>query len=360
MTAHDQERILIVDDEPHVCEILSEMLTRDGYECLTAAGGEEACKLLEGTGVSLLLADIIMPGMSGLELLQVVRERFPDTAVIMVTAVDDRDTAVETLELGAYGYLIKPLRRNEVLISVAHALDRRRWSQQSQAYERLLEEQVRDRTADIRRREEEIALRLVAASEYRDEETGAHIRRVGLYAAVLAEQFGWDRQEVDDIRVAAPMHDIGKIGLPDQILLKPDRLTSEEFEMVKQHTVIGAGILDGSDVPLLNMAKDIALSHHERWDGVGYPARLKGAAIPESARMVAIADVYDALVRRRVYRPAMPEDEAIASMRRGRGRSFDPKLLDCFFDMLPEFQRIRRQLGDQSDQSAHASDKQRH
>lgn len=352
MVRDGQELILIVEDERSVREILCQWLTRQGYECLTAAGGEEAIAILQTHEVSLLLVDIVMPGMSGVELLRVVKERFPATAAIVVTGLDDRDTAIKTLELGAYGYVMKPFRGDEVLISVTQALERRRLVQKSQAYEHQLEEDALERTADIRRREEEIALRLVAASEYRDEETGAHIRRIGLYMTVLAERFGWSGKDVEDLRVAAPMHDVGKIGVPDHILLKPAKLTDDEFEVVKQHTVIGAGILDGSDVPLLSMAKDIALSHHERWDGSGYPAGLAGEAIPASARMVAVADVYDALVHRRVYRDAVPEDEAIAHMEQDKG--FDPKVFDCFVHVLPEFRRIRQEVSDRYDQGKRA------
>ena len=216
----------------------------------------------------------------------------------------------------------------------------------SQQYEHRLEEEVRERTADVRRREEEIALRLVSASEYRDEETGAHVRRIGLYASVLAEALGWDTQTADDIRVAGPMHDIGKIGVSDSILLKPGKLTDAEFEDVKKHSEIGAGILDGSDVPLLRMAKDIALSHHEKWDASGYPQGLAGESIPGCARLVAIADVYDALVHNRVYRPAMPEEEAIDIMTKDRDTHFDSEMFDCFLDMLPQFRRIRKEVRD--------------
>ena len=334
-------RILIVDDEPHVRKVISRSLTKLGYECAMADSGEEALDVLSEREFDLLISDIMMPGMSGLDLLQVVRQQFPDMAVIMVTAVDERATAIRSLELGAYGYMIKPFDNNELVISVVNALERRRLTLVSQAYGRRLEEEVRARTEDIRRREEEIALRLVSASEYRDEETGAHIRRIGLYVAVLAEAMGWPQEEVESIRVAGPMHDIGKIGVPDHILLKPGKLTREEFETMKTHTDIGAGILTGSDVPLLHMAMDIAQSHHEKWDGSGYPGRLVGQQIPKAARLVAAADVYDALVHDRVYRPAMPEDQALGIMQENCGTQFDPDVFECFLRMLPKFRRIR-------------------
>lgn len=205
----------------------------------------------------------------------------------------------------------------------------------------FLDGEVRRRTADIRNREEEIALRLVAASEYRDQETGAHVRRIGSYCVALAAALGWGSEATDEIRLAAPMHDIGKIGIPDGILLKPGRLSEEEFAVMKQHTIIGARILGGTNIPLLEAARQIALCHHERWDGTGYPACLVGNAIPAAARLVAVADVYDALTHERVYKAAMPEEETLVIMREGRGSHFDPEVFDCFLTILATFRRIR-------------------
>jgi len=339
-------RLLIVDDEPYIREVLSRWLTSAGYDCVTAASGEKAWELLHRGSFSLLISDIKMPGMSGIMLLAMTKERLVrDVAVVMITAVDDRKTAIRALELGAYGYIIKPFDENEVIIHVVNALERRRLTLASRQYEQRLETEVRQQTAQVHRREEEIALRLVSAASHRDDETGEHIRRIGLYAECLAGAVGWGAGAVREIRIAAPMHDIGKIGVPDQILLKPGRLTPEEFESVKKHSEIGAAILDGSDIPLLRMATDIALSHHEKWDGSGYPQGLVGPEIPASARLVAIADVYDALVNKRVYRPALPEDEALAIMTEGRGAHFDPDIFDCCIDVLDELRQIRTEVG---------------
>jgi len=339
-------RILIVDDEPYVCELLHRWLQAEGYDCTEAYDGESAWKQLEWKSFSLLISDIMMPGMSGIRLLTMVKERYPDVAVIMVTALGDRNTAVGALHLGAYGYVIKPFDSNEMLISIANALERRRLVLESRAYEHRLEETVRQRTATLRRREEEVALRLVMATGYRDVETGAHIRRIGLYAAALTKQLGWDNDLIDQIRLSGPMHDVGKIGVPDHILRKPARLTRQEFEAVKAHTKIGASILGGSDIPLLQTARDIASGHHERWDGTGYPKGLAGEAVPECARVVAIADVYDALVNERVYKPPLPEEEAIALMLKGKGKHFDPRIFECFLDIASEFRRIREEIPD--------------
>jgi putative two-component system response regulator len=262
----------------------------------------------------------------------------------MVTGVDDRKVGIQALRLGAYGYLIKPFDVNELAINAANALQRRQLALLSQATQDRLEGEVRRRTAQIRRREEEIALRLVAAAEFRDTETGAHVRRIGLYAAALAQLLGWPAGQVDDLRVAAMMHDIGKIGVPDSILLKPGPLLPDEFEIIKQHTVIGARILERSEIGLLEMAREIALSHHERWGGGGYPAGLAGEAIPESARIVAVCDVYDALVHDRVYRRALPEREVLELLQSQRGHHFDPRIVDPFLAEVSVFRTIREEV----------------
>lgn len=337
-------RILVVDDEPVIGELLSRWLAGEGYGCAVAQNGETAIKFLERDHFDLVVSDIMMPGMSGMDLLTIIKTLFPNVAVIMVTAVDDRKTAITALELGAYGYVIKPFDRNEILINVANALERSRLTLLRRQYEQELEAMVKQRTKEVREREEEIVLRLISAAGYRDHETGGHIRRIGLYAAVMASDLGLDARSVDLIRLAAPMHDVGKIGIADSILLKPDRLTREEFDIMKTHTTIGAKILGGSDVPLLQMAKEIALSHHERWDGSGYPQGLVTDSIPQSARIVSVADVYDALVNDRVYRPAFPEEEALTIMDEQRGRYFDPRVFDSFKHMLPELRGIRDEV----------------
>jgi len=207
-----------------------------------------------------------------------------------------------------------------------------------------LEDEIRKRTADIRRREEEIALRLVSAVESRDKDTGEHIRRIGLYSAALAKAVGWSQSQIDDIFVAATMHDIGKIGIPDYILQKSGKLTPQEYEIMKNHTEIGATILEGSDVPLLKMAKDIAMFHHEKWDGSGYPNGLRGESIPLCARIVSIADVFDALVSQRVYKSAGSESNAVDAMTTEMRAFFDPEIFECFIELLPTFQRIREDV----------------
>jgi len=349
-TSRSAERLLIVDDEPYVREVLCRWLIDEGYQCECAGSAEEALELLRPGAFALVVSDIGLPGKSGVELLREVRARLPDTAVMMVTALTDRLTAIRALELGAYGYLIKPFERNEVIIDVVNALERRRLVLESEAYERRLEEKVRQQTSDLRVSHEEISLRLVAAQEYRHDETGAHIRRIGLYAEAMGRRMGYPRELTEMLRLAAPMHDVGKIGIPDSILLKKGKLDAHEWEIMKTHTAIGARILKGSSIELLNLSRDIALCHHERWDGSGYPNGLAGGDIPETAHVVAILDVYDALVHERVYRPAVPEEEALGIMREGSGTQFRPTLLDLFLEMLPGLRRIREQIKNRASQ----------
>lgn len=346
ISSETPQRVLIVDDEIFVCEILSRWLTDDGYICESCSDPLEALAILAERDFALVLSDINMPEISGIELLESIRRYFPRVAVLMVTGMGDRQTAIKTLQAGAYGYVVKPFDQNEILINVANALERRRLVLQSEDYQHRLEKEVRARTADIRQREEEIALRLVAASEWRDNETGAHIRRIGLYSATIAKAMNWDPQAVDDIRVAASMHDIGKIGVPDAILLKPGKLTPEEFTVIQRHTQIGAAMLENSGISLLQTAREIALRHHERYDGNGYPDGLAGEDIPLAARIVAVVDVYDALVHARVYKPAMPEPQALKIMQEERGKHFDPDVFDIFMSELPEMRRIRYEVSE--------------
>ncbi len=339
-------RILVVDDEPTIARLVVQRLSGRGYACALAFSSEEALAKINAERFDLVISDINMPGMSGINLLAAAKKSSPATAFIMLTGVDDHATAVRSLELGAFGYIVKPFEANELFINVSNALRRRELELQRDRYEERLERDVRARTAEIRDTQEQIIMRLVAASGFRDEETGEHIRRMGEYAAVLARAAGWDARAAQEIRLAAPMHDIGKMGVADTILNKPGRLTPEEFALIQQHTIIGARILEGSGIALIELAREIALNHHEKWSGGGYPAGIKGEAIPLSARIVAVCDVYDALVNDRVYRRALPEAEALAIMKEGRGSQFDPDILDLFLERLPELRTIRQRFRD--------------
>jgi putative two-component system response regulator len=350
------ERILIVDDEDQIRTLLARLLGAQGYECLTAASPTAARKILEETPVALVLSDLNMPGESGLDFTQEVITQYPDTAVVMVTGMDDRRYADVAIEHGAYGYVLKPFKPNELIINVGNALRRRTLEIESRDHLRQLESIVYERTStlqdtifqlessdrELRRLREETIRRLSWAAEFRNQETGEHIVRMSLYCALLAQLAGLEPERVEDIRIASPMHDVGKIGIPDQILLKPGKLTEGERKVMEAHTEMGHGILAGSGVDLLDLAALMALTHHERIDGAGYPAGLSADAIPIEGRIAAVADVFDALTSDRVYRPAFDPQEAREMMEEERGTQFDAELLDLFFGAFDQVLAIRR------------------
>jgi putative two-component system response regulator len=339
--------ILVVDDESCVREVVARLLAADGYRSVQAAAAQAAWKCLHAQPVHLITLDIRMPDVSGIELLPQIVKEFPDTPVIMMTGVEETQTAIEALTHGACAYLAKPVTREALRREVRAALLRRQLVIDSRQYTLRLEEKVREQTVAIRSAHEETIHRLLSASLWRDEETGTHLRRSGLLAELLAKAAGWSAAEAELIRFAAPMHDVGKIGIPDAILRKPGKLSPKEWEIMKKHTRIGAMMLAGSPVPMLQMAREIALCHHERWDGEGYPGGLSGAAIPECARIVAIVDVYDALTHDRAYRRAYTEERTLAIMQQAAGTQLDPLLLTLFFSYLPEICRIAENNPDQ-------------
>ncbi len=338
--------VLVVDDDRRVRSLLTRWLADWGYACLEAADVAEARRCLNTHDVDLMTLDVTMPGTTGLEFAPQVKQGFPDVQILMLTAAGDAGSAIRALHEGANAYLLKPVQRAELRHHVEHGLERRRLLVESRRHTEELERKVREQTLVIRQAHEETIYRLVTASGYRDEETGGHVRRTGLFSEVLARAAGWSDAEADAIRLAAPMHDVGKIGIPDHILRKPGRLTADEYEVMKRHTLIGAAMLAGSSSSLLGLAAEIARYHHERWDGKGYPHGLAGEAIPASARILAIVDVYDALTHDRVYRPALPVDKSLTIMAEGLGTQFDPLLLPVFFTMHDTIERISQSVPD--------------
>lgn len=339
--------ILVVDDMPIIRVTLRRILEKEGFTCLEAPNGEEALGVLDEHPVELVLSDIHMPVMDGMELVTALAPRMPGLAVVMVSSVEETRTAVEAIQAGAYGYVHKPFEPREILVQVNAALRRRMLEIEHRDRERVLAQKVREQTLEIRESREEIAIRLISASEERDNETGAHVRRIGLYAAELATLMGWSQKEVDAIRGAAPMHDIGKIGVPDAILQKPGPLTPEEWTVMKSHTTMGARILRTSKVAFIRMGARIAGCHHEKWDGSGYPKGLAGEQIPVEARITAIADVYDALCHRRHYKEAWPEARVAEELANSRGTHFDPEILDLFLANIDAMRAIREANPDQ-------------
>jgi putative two-component system response regulator len=294
----------------------------------------------------LITLDVMMPGQSGLDLLHDVAKKYPDTAVIMLTATGQTQTTTDALTHGACAYLLKPFLREELIFHVRKALERRQLVIDKREYTLHLEEKVREQTRAIRRSQEDVIHRLACASSCRDEETEMHIRRTGLLCELLAKAAGWSAEEAENLRMAAPMHDVGKIAISDAILRRAGELTAEEFEVMKTHTTIGAKMLAGSDSPVLQMAAEIALNHHERWDGGGYPQGTAGHAIPESARIMAIVDVYDDLSHDRASRPALPEEEVLARMQQEAGTRFDALLLALLLSHSAEMRGIAEQYPD--------------
>jgi putative two-component system response regulator len=353
-------RVMIVDDEEPVRRTLVRLLSRENFSCTVAADTAEARRLLASSEFELVLSDVNMPGESGLEFVKDLLMEHPDTAVIMITGLDDPALGRVAIDLGAYGYMIKPFHADEILINIANALRRRSLEIQNSNQLGRLEQMVRERTAalsnaverlqqaeiEVRSSREETIHRLSKAAEFRHNETALHIERMSRYCALLSRLLGMAPGVVELMRTASPMHDVGKIGTPDSILLKPGKLTAEEFEIMKLHSEIGYRILNGSDSELLSAAAVIAWTHHERYDGSGYPRGLRGEQIPLEGRVSAIADVFDALTSKRVYKGAMSVDESVGIMRDGRGTHFDPGMLDLFFDALPEVQSIRAQFVD--------------
>jgi putative two-component system response regulator len=342
LPGHDPRdiRILVVDDQEIVRVALLRTLRKHGFTCFEAADAFRTLETLDKEPIDLVLSDIKMPGMTGLALVKAVGHRIPDVAFVMVSSVDNTEMAMECLRQGAYGYVLKPFKTNDILIAVASALRRRMLELEYRDREALLARRVQEQTLEIKASREEVALRLISASEHRDNETGAHVRRIGLYAAEMARILGWSEEALETIRSAAPMHDIGKIGVPDRILQKEGPLTEEEWIIMKTHTSMGANILKDSSVPFIQMGARIAACHHEKWDGSGYPVGLKGDQTPIEARVTCLVDIYDALIHRRVYKLPWVEDEVLAFIRENSGTLLDPALVDLFFANFPRFREI--------------------
>lgn len=332
--------ILVVDDQDIVRVAVRRMLQRQGFQILEASSALAALDVIQTQPVELVLLDVMMPGMNGLELVKRLDGRIPETSVLMVSGMDSLDMAMECLSHGAFAYVMKPVETNAILVAVASALRRRMLELEYRDREQILAQKVREQTLEIRESREEIAFRLISASEHRDNETGAHVRRIGLYAAAMARLLGWNESRIDQIQSAAPMHDIGKIGVPDRILQKHGPLSEEEWLIMRTHTTMGANILRASQVPFIQMGARIAACHHEKWDGSGYPIGLSGDLIPLEARMTGLVDVYDALSCRRVYKRAWTEQEVFDYILEQRGRHFDPSLVDLFAQHYETFRTI--------------------
>ena len=351
-----QSCILIVDDEPLNIEVVRRYLEMGGYRNLISTDhAGQALPLMGLNRPDVVLLDIQMPGINGLEILAAIRsdEELCRTPVLILTGSSDPETKLIALQAGATDLLPKPVHSEELLARLGNVLKVKAYQDRLYSYSEELEEAVRRRTAELESSRLDVIHCLARAAEFRDDDTGQHIVRVGRYARVIAAQLGFSRRDLDILEPAAQLHDVGKIGIPDSILLKSGKLTPEEYEMMqkhcgfgnrivhkvpdgdavmlRRHTDIGARIMDASSSPILEMARRIALTHHERWDGNGYPLGLSREDIPVEGRITAVADVFDALSSKRPYKPAFPLQKCFAIMAEGRGTQFDPEVLDAFF-----------------------------
>ncbi len=344
MEEKKQGRILIVDDEPSICSVVSNYLGFHEYETVSAGDAESALECLWKADFDCVLSDMNMPGRSGLDLLHEVRRTWPEIGFILITAQAAVHTAVEAMRAGASDFLIKPVQLNQLLHCLDQALEKKRLKSELQTYQQRLENLVEERTSQIQeamhaleRSHFDTLQCLCHAAEYRDDETGNHVLRIGKYCEILARASGLPPEEISLLHKASPLHDIGKIGIPDHILLKPGKLTAEEFEIMKRHTRIGSSILKDANSKVLQMAETVARTHHEKWDGSGYPDHLRGEEIPIIGRIAAVADVFDALTMKRCYKPAFTLETSANIINQSSGKHFDPDLVDAFNTRFREF-----------------------
>lgn len=349
-------RVMIVDDEPVNIKVVRKYLKMAGYsDIIETSRASETLDMVAEQSPDILLLDIMMPEVSGLDILEQLRktESGRNIPVVILTAMDDRETKARALDLGASDFLTKPVDSLELTARVRNTLQIKRNQDALRNHAEELDRLVAQRTAELAQSRLEVIHCLGRAAEFRDNDTGHHVVRVGRYAGLIARKMGLEKEVVELIEHAAPLHDAGKIGIPDSILLKPGRLDPDEFEIIRKHcefgqrivgdleqsewkefsahTEVGAKIMEVGTSPILQMAARIASTHHEKWDGTGYPSGLAGEEIPLEGRITAVADVFDALSSKRPYKDALPIDECMQILEDGRGQHFDPAVLDAFF-----------------------------
>ncbi|MDH4276052.1 MAG: response regulator [Gammaproteobacteria bacterium] len=346
--ALNQAKLLVVDDEAANVKLLTRLLEAEGYQrVLSTLDSREVVDLYREHQFDLVLLDIRMPNMDGFEVMRALQsvDSSDYVPVLVLTAQTDKETRLKALECGAKDFVNKPFDRLEVMTRIRNILQVRLLHNRIRQENRTLEQQVQLSLQQLESTRLEVLRRLGLAAEYRDNETGYHIVRMSKYSQLIAQAFGLPEEHCTRILQASPMHDIGKIGIPDAILLKPGKLAPDEWAIMKTHASIGAEILSQGSA-LLEAARVIALSHHEKWDGSGYPQGLVGEQIPIEGRIVAVADVFDALTSERPYKKAWNVNDAVAEIRRGSGAHFQPEIVDAFDSILPEISVIQARYKD--------------
>ncbi|WP_323794748.1 HD domain-containing phosphohydrolase [Nisaea sp.] len=337
-------KIMVVDDEPANLKVLKKTLNGHGYDSINLISDpRDVVEKYTLDRPDLILLDLNMPYLDGFEVMSLLRDLDDPLLppIVVLTAQTGKDYVLRALSLGARDFISKPFDRTELLMRVRNLLDAQLAHRLIHDQKAELEQMVRWRTEELAATRLEVVRRLGMAAEYRDEETGSHIVRMSRICATLARGAGWNEEMCMLILHASPMHDLGKIGIPDAVLLKPGKLDSAEWEIMKSHAQVGANLLDGNDSSLMEMSREIALTHHEKWDGSGYPNGLSGEDIPESGRIAALADVFDALTSERPYKKAWSIESALKLIREQRGQHFDPRLVDVFFNALDEILEIK-------------------
>lgn len=357
MNNENKVTILAVDDNPFLLDMVMAVLEGEGYNVTPCNGGEEAIRTFKEKKFDAVLTDIKMPKITGIDLLETLHGLNSDIPILLMTAYPEIGVAVDAVKKGAFDFILKPFEPQYIIHAVKKAVEHSRLIQMEKDYKKHLEEEVSKRTLELSKAlvivnsmNEEIVYRLMVVAEFRDEDTGAHIKRIGRYSGRIAEELGMSKSFVDMITIASTMHDIGKVGIPDNILLKPGPLTAEEWGVMKTHSTLGGNMLADSSQPALQMAATIALTHHEKWDGSGYPKGLKGNEIPVEGRICLLADHYDALRSKRPYKLPFDHEKTCKIIIEGDGRTepqhFEPRLLEAFLDIAPMMDEIYKKNQD--------------
>ena len=366
MVDQNSVKILVIDDEAIIRRVFSFYLEEKGFSVLTAENGRQGLELIEKEQPNVVLTDLRMPQLDGLELLARIKKMSEEIPVIVISGAQNMEYAVQALKLGAWDYLMKPVQDLNLLgYTVDECLEKARLIKENQNYRENLEDLVEERTKKLALRNQQLDLSrrqiigiLSQAAEYKDFETGNHFLRVSEMVACIARGLNWDEDRVVNLQLAAPVHDIGKIGIPDNVLLKPGKLDAKEWTLMKNHCLFGKNILESSQYLgekdnkntinisnasyiLMETASNIALSHHEFWNGNGYPMGIKGKHIPIEARITTVADVYDALLSKRPYKDPWPEEKALDYIKDKSGQQFDPEIVRVFFENINQIRNIQ-------------------